>query len=92
MALPQDTKDRTINIRVSSSDLAVIDRAALLQHKSRSDFLMDAATREAEDVMLNSNIFALSPEAWDEFIALLESPPEPSAALRALFKASAPWE
>jgi uncharacterized protein (DUF1778 family) len=92
MALPNETKDRNINIRISSRQIDLIDRAASLQHKSRSDFVLEAATRMAEDVVFDSNVFTMPAEEWERYIATIASPPAPTAALRKLLQEPSPWE
>jgi uncharacterized protein (DUF1778 family) len=92
MVLSNETKNRTINIRVNNHQMRLIDRAAALKSKSRSDFLLEAATRAAEDVILDSSVFTLPAEEWERYIATIESPPAPTAALRKLLQEPSPWE
>ncbi len=84
-------RDQTINIRISKSQRDLIDQAAELREVSRSEFMLDAAYREAENVLLDRVFFALEPEAFDAFQAMLEEPFEPSPALHALLHRKAPW-
>ncbi len=92
MVLPHETKSRNINIRASSRQMSVIDRAAALKGTTRSDFMLDAATRAAEDAILDLSIFTLPADEWDAYVASIESPPAPTAALRKLLGEPAPWE
>ena len=46
-------KDHPLAIRLSEADLAVIDRAAQLRGRSRTDFVREAAVRAAEDAILD---------------------------------------
>ncbi|HYI24666.1 MAG TPA: DUF1778 domain-containing protein [Thermomicrobiales bacterium] len=92
MVLINETKNRIINIRASNRQMTLIDRAAALQGTSRSDFMLDAATRTAEDVILDTSVFTMSADEWDKYIATIESPPAPTDALRKLLKEPAPWE
>ena len=94
MARPKSTaaKDETINIRVSGSQRTVIDQAAEIRGRSRSEFMLDASYREAEKVMLERTLFVLDPDVFDEFEAMLDAPREPSEALRAMLTRKAPWE
>ncbi len=87
-----DTKDRNINIRASGNQVQLIDRAAALRRTSRSDFMLDAATRMAEDVLLDSSVFTMPADEWDAYLATIESPPAPTAALRSLLRKPAPWD
>ncbi|MGH2562132.1 MAG: DUF1778 domain-containing protein [Thermomicrobiales bacterium] len=85
-------RDQAINIRASRRQRDLIDQAAQSLSKSRSDFMLDAACREAEDVLLDRVFFRLDPEAFDRFNAMLDDPPAPSAELRRLMLTTAPWE
>jgi len=92
MVLTNETKDRNINIRASGRQMSLIDQAAALKHTSRSDFMLEAATRMAEEAIFEGNIFTMPSEEWDAYIASIESPPAPSEALRTLLREPAPWE
>lgn len=54
--------------------------------------MSEAASRQAEDEPLDRTFFALAPEAFDRFNALLDAPPAPTEALRQLLLRKAPWE
>jgi uncharacterized protein (DUF1778 family) len=86
------TRDQAINIRASRRQRDLIDQAAHALGKSRSDFMLEAACRHAEDVLLDRTFFQLDPEAFGRFNALLDAPPAPTEALRALLLSKAPWE
>lgn len=86
------TRDLAINIRASRRQRDLIDRAAQTLGKSRSDFMLEAASREAEDVLLDRRYFHLDPEAFERFNALLDNPPPPTDQLRQLLRRPAPWE
>lgn len=92
MATGNTIKDTSITIRATKQDIDLIDRAARTMKKTRSDFMLEAATRTAEDVMFNTTIFSLPTEEWDEYITTINSPPAPTAALRRLLHDPAPWE
>lgn len=85
-------RDQAINIRVSAEQRHLIDQAARSQHLSRSEFMLGAAFREAENVMLDRVYFRLEPGAFEAFERMLDAPVEPSPALRKLFSRPTPWE
>jgi uncharacterized protein (DUF1778 family) len=70
----------------------LIDRAAKLAGKNRTDFVLDAARRAAEDTLLDRTVFALSPRAYRQFLARLDAPPRPNKRLRKSMQTPAPWE
>ncbi len=85
-------RDQAINIRATQQQRDLIDHAASVLGKSRSDFMLETACRAAEDVLLDRTYFVLDPEAFDRFAELLENPPEPSEGLREFLSRKAPWE
>ena len=82
----------TINIRIPPAQRDAIDRAAQILGKSRSAFILETAAAAAEDVLLDRRRFELAPEEWEALAAALDAPPQPSALLRRLLTAPAPWE
>jgi len=68
------------------------DQADRVPGKTRADFTLEAACREAEDVLLDRISFLLDQETFDRFNALLDNPPPPSEQLRALLVSKVPWE
>ncbi len=90
--MPQALEAVTINIRAKAGQRDLIDQAAERLGRSRSDFMLEAACRRAEDVLLDQTYFALDAQAFDAFQALLDSPPEVSDRLRRTLRAKAPWK
>ena len=85
-------RDAAINLRALPEQRDLIDHAAALLGKNRSDFMLEAACRQAEDVLLDQTYFALDPKAFASFQALLDNPPPPSDRLLRTLKAKAPWD
>jgi uncharacterized protein (DUF1778 family) len=85
-------KDSPINLRAFSEQKKLIDKAASLSHKSRSDFMLEASCREAEQVLLNQRLFFVDDKAHEAFVALLESPVDENLGLKSLMKSASPWE
>ena len=85
-------RDANINIRAQRRQRDMIDQAAALLGKTRSDFVLETACREAEAVLLEQRVFALDAEAFDRFQALLDTPPGDNPKLRKLMATKAPWE
>ncbi|HYW42830.1 MAG TPA: DUF1778 domain-containing protein [Bryobacteraceae bacterium] len=81
-----------LNIRIKPEVRGLIDRAAELAGKNRTDFVLDAARRAAEDALLDRTLFAVSPKAYREFLARLDAPSQPNERLRKSMRTSAPWE
>ena len=81
-----------INLRVSRSQKALIDRAAEAQGRNRSDFMLEAACRKAESVLLDRRYFYLDDEQFRRFMAMLDAPPRSNPRLARLLRTKAPWE
>jgi uncharacterized protein (DUF1778 family) len=82
----------TLNLRIKPDDRGLIDRAAKLTGKTKTDFVLDAARRAAEDALLDRTLFVVGPEAFDAFRARLDEPPRPNEKLRRALQTPAPWE
>ena len=91
-ALNKLVRNVTINLRASGRQRTLIDQAAEALGKNRSDFMLEAACREAESVLLDRRYFSLDAEAFETFMAMLDSPPSDNPSLRRLLTKKAPWE
>lgn len=85
-------KDHPLSMRLPNADLAIIDRAAQLRGRSRTEFMRDAAVRAAEDAILETSLIRVSPEAFEAFVAALDAPGKPIPELVELLRRPAPWE
>lgn len=81
-----------INLRVTRSQKALIDRAASALGRNRSDFMLAAACQEAESVLLDRRYFVLSDAEFKRFTAMLDKPPASNPRLERLLRTRAPWE
>ena len=79
------TKRDTLNLRIKPEVRGLIDRAAGLLGKNRTDFVLDAARHAAEDALMDRTMIAVSPKAYAEFLALLDTPPRS-------MRTQPPWE
>lgn len=88
----QPHRRETLNIRIRAEQRGLIDRAAKARGKNRTDFILDAACRAAEDALLERALIAVSPKAYAEFLARLDAPARPNERLRSAMRAKAPWK
>jgi len=88
----QGAKRNTLNIRIKPEVRGLIDRAAELVGKNRTDFVLDAARHAAEEALLDRTVFVVSSKAYAEFIARLDAPAQPNERLRRSLETAAPWE
>jgi len=82
----------TLNIRIKATERGLIDRAAELTGKTRTDFILEATRRAAEDALLDRTLFVAKPEAHAEFLARLDAPPRPNARLQRSLQTPPPWK
>ncbi len=79
-------------MRLPDADLAIIDRAARLRGRSRTDFVRDAAVRAAEDVLMESGLVRMSEDGFAAFLAVLSAPAAPVPSMVEILQRPAPWE
>jgi uncharacterized protein (DUF1778 family) len=86
------TRDVTINIRAKQNQRDLIDQAAIVQGKTRSEFMLESAYQKAQDVLLERSFFSLDEHQYQQFLELLDSPPTRNEKLQALLSNPSPWE
>jgi uncharacterized protein (DUF1778 family) len=91
MAQPQ-LKISPINLRALASQKILIDQAAALVHKNRSDFMLEAACKEAENILLDQRLFLVTNESYQAFVKSLDSPIDENQKLHSLLKSNNPWD
>jgi uncharacterized protein (DUF1778 family) len=79
-------------MRLPESDLALIDRAASLRGRSRTDFVREAAVRAAEEIILDAALIRMSPAGFDAFLEAVSAPAQAVPAMVEVLKRKAPWE
>jgi uncharacterized protein (DUF1778 family) len=89
---PDMSRTTTINLRVSQPTRQLIDTAAAVVGKSRTEFMLESARQHAIDVMLDQRLFVLDSDQHDAFMRVLDNPPPPNARLKKLLSRKSPWE
>ncbi|HLP69771.1 MAG TPA: DUF1778 domain-containing protein [Rhizobium sp.] len=87
-----ERKEYPISMRLPETDVALIDRAASLRGRSRTDFVREAAVRAAEEVVMEQALIRMSPEGFADFMEVLSRPATPVPEIVELAKRPAPWE
>jgi len=80
------TKDSRLNIRCDAHSRELLDRAAAYAHVSVSEFVLKHALMTAEAVVQNHESITLSPEDFKAFLAAIDAPARPNAALKRALK------
>ncbi len=83
---PRTTRIARLEARITREALAVVRRAAEIQGRSVSDFVVAAAQEAAQKAIAEIEVIRLSREAQEKFVELLLNPPEPAPALNRAFK------
>lgn len=85
-------REAPINIRARLTQRNLIDKAAAILNKNRSDFMLEVACNEAENVLLDRRLFLVDSETYQVFETLLNAPVNDNPALRRLLNSKTPWE
>ena len=85
-------RDVAINLRANQRQRALIDRAAEALGKNRSDFMLEAACREANTVLVDRRFFLVDERTFKRFTEALDRSPADNPRLRRLLTSRAPWE
>ena len=92
MASRAKRKDHPLSMRLPETDIAIIDRAADLRGRSRTDFVREAAVRAAEAVVMESTLIRMSPKGFDAFMSAITAPATVVPETVEVLKRKAPWE
>jgi uncharacterized protein (DUF1778 family) len=84
-------RDAAINLRARPEQREIIDQAAQLLGKNRSDFMLEAACDRAQSVLLDQVFFRLDAAKFRQFVKLLDAPPAPNPRLERLMAVRPPW-
>jgi uncharacterized protein (DUF1778 family) len=81
-----------INLRAPPAQRELIDRAARLQGKSRTDFMLEASREKAQQVLLDQTLFTADAKQYRAFVVLMDAPLAGNAAVMRLLAKRSPWE
>jgi len=82
---------KPVNLRIREDVRTLIDRAAKIRGKTRSDFMIDAAYRAAEDTLLDQTLVKVDAESYQHYLDILDRPPSGEGFER-LMNAPKPWQ
>ena len=84
--MPVTVKDSRLNIRCDAHSRDLLDRAASYAHVSVSEFVLKHALASAEKVVQHNESITLSAEDFKAFLAAIDAPAKPGAALKRALK------
>jgi uncharacterized protein (DUF1778 family) len=85
-------KEQPLSLRLPKADIAIIDRAAGLRGRSRTDFMREASVRAAEETILENALIKMTPSGFKAFADALAEPPVIVADIVRIMQRKAPWE
>ncbi|MDP9709836.1 UNVERIFIED_ORG: uncharacterized protein (DUF1778 family) [Pseudomonas fluorescens] len=91
-AAAEKTKPVPINMRVDFRKRDLIDVAAAMSGSDRTSFILDAACKKAEEVILDQRLFVLADDDFDAFEqALQNNPVRSNKCLEKLLQRPSRW-
>jgi uncharacterized protein (DUF1778 family) len=82
----------SVNLRIETHTRQLIDDAAAVLGKTRTEFMIESARKLAIDVLLDQRLFVLDPERYAAFVHALDNPPAPGPKLKSLLRRTLAWE
>ena len=83
---PDAQRTSRVEARIAPDSLEIIRRAAEIQGRSISDFIVAAAQEAAQRTIADIEVLRLSRQAQEQFAHLLLNPPAPTPALARAFE------
>jgi uncharacterized protein (DUF1778 family) len=90
--MPATSKRESLNIRIQPEVRELIERDARVAGKNRTDFVLEAARRAAENTLLDCTVTSLNAKAYRQFLSRLDAPPRPNKRLLKSMRTAPPWE
>ena len=88
---PPSSVTRAVNLRVREDVRDLIDRAARVNGKTRSDFMIEASRQAAENTLLDQTFVQVDAATYAQFLSVLDRPPSGEGYER-LMRAPKPWK
>src|SRR5271165_6140124 len=76
----------SISLRIETRTRQLIDEAAAVLGKTRTEFMVESARQMAIDVLLDQRLFVLDHEHYDAFMHALDNAPAPGPKLKKLLR------
>jgi uncharacterized protein (DUF1778 family) len=89
-ARPGEARE-ALNMRIQPELRNLIDQAAEITGKNRTDFVLDAARQAAQATMIDQVHVRLNPAAYAAFLKRLDAPPQPNKRLRKTMQTQPVW-
>jgi uncharacterized protein (DUF1778 family) len=87
----ETARTRPVNLRVRDEVRSIIDRAAQIRGKNRSEFMIEASLAAAEETVLDQTLVRVDSKSYQHFLKVLDQPPSSEGFAR-LMNVPKPWE
>jgi uncharacterized protein (DUF1778 family) len=77
---------------MTPSTKRTLQRAAAVNDKTLTEFLLDSGLTAAFDTLADRRVFQLDEVQWAAFMTALDMPPRYNPRLRKLLSTEAPWD
>jgi len=81
-----------INMRADESLRNLIDEAAGLRNKDRTNFILDTMRIESENILLDQRLIKVDEATFKQLDTLMTQPMSKNHALADLLSSESPWE
>lgn len=88
----RETRNQKLDLWLTPSAKRTLQTAALVAHRSLSEFVLESDLARAEETLPDRQRFLLSAKQWKAFQAALSAPPRPSRRLAKLLKEPSVFE
>lgn len=85
-------RSERVDLRMTPAAKQTLQRAAAVNNKTLTEFLLDTGLNAALDMLADRRVFQLDQKRWDAFMAALAAPPKNNPRLRKLLARKPAWE
>ncbi|WP_029145234.1 DUF1778 domain-containing protein [Microbacterium luticocti] len=91
-SVTRPSRSQRINLRATARQEALLRRAADATDHTLTDFILDSAVDQAQQVLASRQWFAVSPQQFDEFVRMLDEPLPSTERFQRLFSRRSRFE
>ena len=81
----------TLNMRIKPEDRNLLDWAARIKGKTRTDFILEAARQAAEEALLDRALIHVDQKTFQAFLERLDAPAIPNEKLKKTMRSKSLW-
>lgn len=91
-AIARSKSDARLEARMPTTVLDKVKRAATLEQRTVTDFVVEHLNAAAEQVLLDQTFFSLDEEKFSAFEAMMAAPMSENKAIQNLLSSRSPWD